>query len=203
MRSPIATVASRCAAVLSGALAVTTSALARAEPQGNAALTIGGAGVGTRGKFWERPAFHLGARGDVLFLRKKARDFGLGPYLEAGMLAHRLVEAQFGGGLSLLLPVHETFPLVVSVGPFGRYGTDKLAEPGVAGAIFWGTRSYNYSAGYVMAAGLSVGYRQAFGESKESVLLVAAQLDLAAMGLPIVLLINALRGPTAAAKPIR
>ncbi len=197
MRS-IAAVASRFAVVLS-ALAATTDA--EAEPQANASLTLGGAAVGDHGRFWDHAAFHLGARGDVMFLRQKPGDFGLGPYLEIGTLAFS--EVQWGGGLTALLPVNDTFPLVASAGAFGRYGRDGFGvEPGVTGALFWGTRSFNYTANYVMAAGLLVGFRQSLGESKESALLIAAQLDLAAMGLPIVALVNLIRGPTAAARPL-
>ena len=53
-----------------------------------------------------------------------------------------------------------------------------------------------------MTVGLSVGYRQTFGQADESALLIAAQLDLAALGLPLVALINVLRGPTAEAAPL-
>ena len=197
MRS-IAAVALRLAMVLAP---VVVARRAEAEPQGNASLTIGGAAVGDHGRFWGHAAFHLGLRGDVMFLRGKAGDFALGPYVEVGTLAFS--EVQLGGGISALLPVTNTFPLVASVGAFGRYGNDGFGpEPGVSGALFWGTRSFNYTANYVMAAGLLVGFRQSLGESKESALLIAAQLDLAAMGLPIVALINLMRGPTAAARPL-
>ena len=54
-----------------------------------------------------------------------------------------------------------------------------------------------------MAAGLSVGYRYSFGRSKQSVFLVAAQLDLAVIGLPFVMLADAIRGVSDDAKPIR
>lgn len=166
---------------------------AEADPQGNAGLTIGGAAVGTRGRFWDDGEFHLGLRGDVMFLREQPLDWGLGPYLEVGTLAFD--EIQAGGGASVHVPVNDALPLVASLGGYARYGDDEYgAEPGIAGAIFWGSRSYNFHAGYVMAAGLSVGYRYSFGESHETALLVAAQLDLAILGLPLVLLINAARG---------
>lgn len=181
--------------------AAALAAPAAAEPQGNASLTIGGAGVGERGRFWEHAAFHLGARGDVMFLRDKPGDFGLGPYVEIG--TQRFDEVHFGGGATVLFPVHDLLPLVASAGAFGRWRDDGFGlEPGVSGALFWGVRNFNYTAGYAMAGGLLVAYRQSLGASKESTLLIAAQLDLAAIGLPLVALVNLIRGPTAAARPL-
>lgn len=174
---------------------------ARAEPQANASMTIGGAGVGQEGRFWDHPEFHLGARGDVLFGRDSASELGLGPYLELGTFAFD--DLHFGGGGSVLLPVHDSFPLVASLGAFGRWGDDPWGlEPGVSGALFWGSRSYNFHANYVMAGGLLVGFRQSLGESRESMLLIGAQLDLAFMGIPLVALIDLVRGPSDEVAPI-
>src|SRR5690606_37699380 len=88
------------------------TAAAMAEPQGNAGLTIGGAAAGTDGEFWDHGEFHLGLRGDVMFLREEAYDFGVGPYAELGTLAFD--ELQFGGGLNVLLPIHDSLPFVAS-----------------------------------------------------------------------------------------
>ncbi len=174
---------------------------AAAEPQANASLTLGGAAVGAEADVSDHAEFHLGLRGDTIFGRQDAFDFGIGPYVELGTLAFD--ELQFGGGASLHVPVHETLPLVASLGAYGRAGDDDFGvEPGIAGSLFWGSRSYNFHANYVMAFGLSVGYRHTFGEANESALLVAAQIDLAAMGIPLVALINLLRGPTAEARDL-
>jgi hypothetical protein len=177
------------------------SGWAHADPQANASMTLGGAGVGTEGQFWDHPEMHLGARGDVLFGRDGVSDFGAGPYVEVGTLAFD--ELQFGLGGSVLLPVNDHFPLVASAGGFGRVGDDDYGlEPGICGALFWGSRSYNFHANYVMAGGLLVGFRQSFGESHESALLIAAQLDLAFMGIPLVMLVDWMRGPSPEAAPI-
>ena len=67
------------AVALAGAL-VALAADARATPQANAGLTIGGGASDLRAP----PAhafFHLGARADVLFLRTRSRDMGIGPYV--------------------------------------------------------------------------------------------------------------------------
>jgi len=175
---------------------------ARAEPQATAGLTIGAAGVGFDRRIWESTAFHLGLRGDVIFGRRNNADFGVGPYVE--VLTHAFDEIQFGGGVSTLVPVLDPFPLVVSVGAYGRKGDDAFGlEPGVVGSLFFGSRSYNFHSNYVMTAGLLAEMRYGLGPSKETSIVLGAQLDLAALGLPFVFLINAIRGPSGEADPVR
>src|SRR5262249_28592404 len=121
-----------------GALLALTPADARADPQGTAGLTIGVAGTGLKRAGWDETDFHLGLHGDVLFGRERASDFGAGPYAEVA--THAFDDIQFGGGLSLLLPVVEFLPVVVSAGTYGRYGSEGYGvEPGVAGELFWGS----------------------------------------------------------------
>src|SRR5687767_8767030 len=99
-----------------GALATAPDALA--DPQVNAGLDIGVAGRGVDGEVWAETAFWLAARGDVLFARSGDADVGVGPYFEVGTLAFD--ELDVGAGGSLLLPVIEGFPLVLSLGPYVR-----------------------------------------------------------------------------------
>lgn len=175
---------------------------ARAEPQGNAALTIGVAGRGYDRAIWDETAFHLGLHGDLLFLREDTRDFGLGPYLELSTLAFD--ELQFGGGASLLLPVIEWAPVVVSGGAYARRGDDRFGfEPGVTGQLFWGSRSYNFHSNYVMAAGLVGQLRVGLGDSRETSVVIAAHLDLAALSLPFVFLFEAARGGSHDTDPVK
>ncbi|EYF03593.1 hypothetical protein [Chondromyces apiculatus] len=173
-------------------VAFTASTAARADPQGTAALTVGLAGVGAERALWDTTVFHLGVRGDVLFLRDGPRDIGLGPYAE--VLTHAFDELQLGGGASLLLPVSETMPLVLSAGAYGRSGEARYGfEPGLAASIFWGSRSYNFHSSYGMAGGLLVQGRVGLGSSGESAVVIGAQLDLAILTMPVVLLVNALK----------
>jgi hypothetical protein len=183
------------------ALAASAAGPAHAEPQANAGLRLGGAAVGEGGAFWDHAELHLGAHGDLILGRSRATDFGVGPYLALGTLAFD--ELDLGSGLSLLLPVHDSFPIVVSGGFFGRVGDDGFGfEPGVAGALFWGSRSYNFHAHYVMSVGLSLGYALSLGDSRESSLLLAAHLDAVALALPFVALAHLIRGPSREAAPI-
>lgn len=173
---------------------------AEADPQGTVGLTIGVAGVGRDRAVWDDTVFHLGLRGDVLFLRDAPDELGVGPYGE--VLSNAFDDIQIGGGIALLVPVVEYLPIVVSAGGYGR-GSDDGFEPGLAASLFWGTRSYNFHGSYGMAAGLLAQLRYGLGDSKETAVIVGAQLDLVAMTLPIQFLINAARGGSPETAPVR
>jgi len=175
---------------------------ARADPQATVGLTIGDAGVGYNRHFWVKNKFHLGLRSDVLFGRSKATHFGVGPYVE--VLTHGFSEIQFGGGVSGLLPVLPAFPIVLSFGGYGRKGSDMFPlEPGITGQLFFGSRSYNFHANYVMTGGLLGEMRYGLGRSKETSIVISAQLDLLVLALPIIFLINAARGGSHDTDPVR
>ena len=55
-------------------------------------------------------------------------------------------------GVSLLLPVFQSFPLVLEAGPHLR----NFHQPGVFASAFFGLRSFNHYGHYDMAAGISV-----------------------------------------------
>jgi hypothetical protein len=174
---------------------------ARAEPQASVGLTIGAAGEGFDRHLWQRTAFHLGLHGDVLFGRSSTSDFGVGPYAE--IFTHAFDEIQFGGGVSGLFPVLDTFPLILSAGAYGRKGSDKYGlEPGVAGEIFWGARSFNFNSRYVISGGLLTEARIGLGASRETTIVIAAQIDLLLFALPWMFLITAARGPSSEAAPL-
>lgn len=171
---------------------------ANADPQGNLGITVGGAARGDDREIAEA-AFHLGVRGDVLFLRDAADDFGVGPYGE--LFTHAFDELQAGTGVSLLIPTVDTFPLVFSAGGYGRLFGDTF-EPGVAATVFVGARAHNFSSHYDMAAGLLIQGRVGLGPTEEITLVIAAQLDAAFLGLPFVYLIDASRGGSEETDPV-
>jgi len=174
----------------------------QAEPQATAGLTLGAAGAGLNGSVWETTLFHMGLRGDVLFGRSMNSDFGVGPYAE--VLTHAFDEIQFGGGVSVLLPVIDYLPIVVSAGAYGRRGDDDFGlEPGITGQLFWGSRSFNYHANYVMTGGLIGQMRYGLGDSKETSIVVGAQLDLLVLSLPAIFVINAIRGGSKDTEAVR
>ena len=175
---------------------------ARAEPQGTAGLTIGVAGAGLDRSYWDETDFHLGLRGDVLFGRERASDFGAGPYVE--VLTHAFDDVQFGGGLSVLLPVIEYLPVVVSAGTYGRFSGEPYGtEPGIAAEVFWGSRSYNFHSAYGLSFGLLGEFRYGLGDSRETSIVIAAQLDLVGLSLPFLFLINAARGGSPETAPVK
>jgi hypothetical protein len=192
----------RAAAALVGALMTAQAAPAQADPQATVGLTMGAAGAGLNRSIWQTTAFHLGIHGDVLFGRDRNSDFGIGPYAE--LLTNGFDEIQFGGGVSGLLPVLDTFPIVLSAGAYGRQAAGGFGlEPGLAGELFFGSRSYNFHANYVMTAGLIGQMRYGLGPSKETSIIMAAQVDFAILTLPFVFLINAARGGSHETDPLR
>lgn len=180
------------AVAIFGAIALAAGS-AQADPQANVGLTIGGAARGYDRQLFEEPAFHLGMRGDVLWGRNAASDFGVGPYAE--LFTQAFDELQVGHGVSLLVPVVDTFPIIFSAGAYGRIGQDDFGfEPGIAGAIFFGTRGHNFSSHYDITAGLLVQGRVGLGSSEEVSMIIAAHLDAAFLGMPVVYLLDAARG---------
>jgi hypothetical protein len=171
-----------------------------ARPQVTVGATVGAAGVGY-GRVWSETDFQLGLHGDVLLGRAGNRDYGAGPYLE--LLTLRFKEVQFGGGASLLLPLAENFPLVLSAGGFLRAGDPYGFAPGLTGQLFWGSRSYNFDSDYVLAAGLVAQVRHSFGAEQENAVLLGAQVDLAMLALPLFYFGYALRGGSPEVAPVR
>ena len=140
------------AGALSGAFFLATPV--RADPQGHLALRAAPCGVGDDGRLWESTRFCGGFVGDLLLFRQRNRDVGFGPYFE--VLTAGFWDARFGGGASLLLPVTDSFPLVVSVGAFDH----ELRAASVGATLFWGNRSYNFDSTYNYALGVyASGYR--------------------------------------------
>lgn len=160
-----------------------------ARSQFNAGIVGGIAGVGSSSELWQQTRFHLGLKGDVLLGRSSPDDWGLGPMV--GVSTNGFDDLNLAAGLSVLAPVHEYLPIVLSVGP--RLQAKDGWEPGAFASLFWGSRSFNYHASYGLAAGLLLEGRMGFGDSKERTAIIAAQIDLQAVALPIIFLINVFR----------
>lgn len=175
-----------CAAALVCA-AMVVSSPASAEPQFSAGLTTGPAFRHLRlGPV--KPAYHLGARADVLFFRNAQRDMGLGPYVELGTSGFDSFET--GGGVNWLIPAGGT-SFILSGG--GAVRAASTVDPVLTWGLFWGSRSYNFHSMYGFGVGLFAQGRYALGDSKAFDLVTGVQIDFAVLALPVLLLINAAR----------
>lgn len=173
------------------AVSLALSTFAHADPQTSVGLTVGDGITNLRDGSGPRNAFHMGIRGDLLFLRSRENQMAIGPYVE--VLTERFNSLDAGGGLEWLLPAFPSFPFVLSAGPFVRnaegYGG---YQPGVAAALFFGPRSYNFDSVYGLANGLYVQTRYGLGDAKQADLLFGIQVDFAVLALPWILTYEAI-----------
>jgi hypothetical protein len=159
---------------------------ARAKPQWNAGLETGVC-TGEDSLSFRKPGWCNALHADVLFLRRGGRQVGLGPSVRLGTA--RFDDVRLDAGLSVLLPIFESFPLVLEAGPHLR----NLDQPGVFASAFFGLRSFNHYGHYEMATGLSVTAERSFTTGTPSALWITARIDGSWLGLPFVLGYNALR----------
>jgi hypothetical protein len=152
-----------------------------ADPQAGAALTVGGGVVGLEPDGRKVAVFHLGVRADLLLLRERDRDMGIGPYVEVGTEAFQSLA--LGGGAEWLVPVTESFPLVDGAG----------WEPGLSAAAFFGSRGYNFHSWYGLTGGVFVLARRSLGATRDTDLIAGLELDLSLFAYPWIFLYNALR----------
>ena len=162
-----------------------------ADPQGSVGLTAGGVIEDVTGPGGTGGAFHLGARGDLLFLRSSPHQMALGPYLDVATAGFRDVDA--GGGVSWLVPVWEDLPLVLSGGAFARNGRDRAWAPGVEGTVFAGSRSYNFHSSYGMAIGFFAQTRWVPESPSTLDVVLGVRVDAEILALPVLFVVNAFR----------
>lgn len=174
------------AALCAGTLALAAARPASAKPQWNAGLESGVCGRGSSPGF-QNLGWCNAVHGEVLFLRQSSRQVGLGPSLRLG--SARFDDLRLDAGLSVLLPVWESFPLVLEAGPHLR----NLDQPGFFTSVFFGLRSFNHYGHYEMAAGLSVTAERSFTTGTPSALWISARIDGSWIALPFVFAYNALR----------
>ena len=162
------------------------AAEANAKPQWNAGLESGLCGTDS-----SPGAVQLGwcnaLHGDLLLLRESSRDFGLGPSLRVG--SARFDDLRLDAGLSVLLPLFESFPLVLEAGPHLR----NFSQPGVFGSVFFGLRSFNYYGHYEMATGLSVIAERSFSAGTPSALWLTLRIDGGLIAIPFIFAYEALK----------
>lgn len=164
--------------------------VAWADPQANLGITTGLALQDVAGPRSLDPAFHVGGRADVLFLRSKPGQMALGPYADVATAGFTNVDA--GAGLEWLLPVTTDMPLVLSAGAFARNGDGRSWAPGMEGTAFFGSRSFNFHSWYGLTVGLFVQGRWVPDPPATADVVIGLQLDAELFVLPALLLYGAL-----------
>jgi hypothetical protein len=159
---------------------------ASAKPRWNAGWETALCGTGPSIGFAEL-GWCNAVHADLLLLRDGNHGIDLGPSLRLGTASFD--DIRLDAGLSVLLPLAESFPLVLEAGPHLRNGH----ELGVFGSAFFGLRSFNYYGHYEMSAGLAVIAERSFADGTPSALWLAARIDGSWLALPFILGYNALR----------
>jgi hypothetical protein len=163
------------------------TAPANAEPQAHVAVRSAVCGRGNDGRLWQKTLWCNSLTADLLLLRERNRDLGLGPYLE--LASAGFFDVRFGGGLTLLVPVSENYPLLFSLGAYDH----ALARPALGGTVFWGARSYNFDSAYNYALGLFAGVQRDLGGDRTSLVSVGLEVDGFFLAAPFLLMAGALR----------
>lgn len=174
------------AALLLAAVVTVVARPADARPQWNAGLETGICGTGS-GLGFEPLGWCNALHADVMFLRERSTDFGLGPSVRLGTA--RFDDLRLDAGLSLLIPTFDAFPVVLELGPHLRNGD----EPGVFASAFFGFRSLNHHGAYEIASGLSLLAERSFSSGTPSALWLTARIDAAWLAMPFILAVNAVR----------
>ncbi|NRA35885.1 MAG: hypothetical protein HRU17_21395 [Polyangiaceae bacterium] len=160
-----------------------------ADPQYSAGLLVGLGHESATDRDGDNE-FLLGARTEALFGRDSSQQFAVGPYLSA--LSSGFDDLSVGGGASLLVPWTDPIPAVVSVGPAAHWG-DLGWAPAVVGQLYLGSRTYNFSGKYSVAAGFVLGVKRVFNDAGERTIYLAAHMDGALLSLPFIALFEWLR----------
>lgn len=144
-------------------------------------------GVSRGDAVWQRTRFCNGIVGDLLFFRRKNRDFGFGPY--ADVTTAGFWDFRWGGGATLLVPMTENFPLSFSLG----VSEHALRGPALAATTFFGARSYDFDGSYNWALGVFASGTRQLGDAHESLVSVGLEIDGFFVIAPFLLGISALR----------
>jgi hypothetical protein len=183
----------RAVAAIAGALTLCDLACreAHADPQATAGLTLGGVVENVVGPSGTGGAFDMGGRASMLFLRNRGSDMALGPYLDLATAGFHNID--LGGGVEWLIPVRDDLPFVLSAGAFVRDGTGRSWAPGMAGTVFWGSRSYNFHSLYGLTAGIFAQSRWIPASPSTLDLVFGVQIDAEILALPGILIFEAIR----------
>lgn len=163
---------------------------ARGAPEWNAGVVAGVAGTSSGDALWDGTAFHGAVRGDVLWGRRRWSSLGFGPSAEIGTVAFG--DARFHLGATALLPIGSLLSVLVTPAAYAR--TADSATFGASGRVLVGFRSLNHYGSYAMTGGLVLGIDQDLSAGTERAVVIGAQIDGALLALPILFLVQSIRG---------
>ena len=167
----------------------------RADSQFSATVELGASGQRQSAHGWAGPFFAMGGAADLLFGADREGDFEVGPYVL--FRTQGFDTAESGGGVTLLVPIANGLPLMISAGGFVDWASD--TQPGLEGRIFWGLRSYNYRSVVALTNGIFVS--TLYEPSPHNTAIVGGlSLDLVGLSLPLVFVAQAIRGRSSSAE---
>ncbi|MFO0559232.1 MAG: hypothetical protein U0269_14550 [Polyangiales bacterium] len=170
----------------SGPTGVSDPGPARRAPfEFTAQIVVGGGARFAPGAPAPAGFFTLAWRADMLFLRDTPRSFGIGPAL-AVRLDH-FADVVPSLGASLLVPIHEALPLVITPSFALRWDGATWA-PGASGRLFWGVRSHNYHGVYALSIGLWAEARHFFDPQGTTDVAAGIDIDMQVFAIPFVAL---------------
>lgn len=125
--------------------------------------------------------FSLSVRGDFIFGRTSVWSWGVGPFLS--LRVDNFQRFGLNAGFSLLLPVSDTFPLLLSVGVASRTDLPRWGPGGLLRA-WWGMRSLNFHSVYTVGVGLFAEGRFFLDDERHLDFVAGAELDLQFLAIP-------------------
>lgn len=179
-------------ALLLGASAALAPTPAFASPEWNAGWHTAYCATGADGAFFEESAWCNHVQADVLFLRERTTDLGLGPYAAVGTASFD--DLRLESGLRALLPIHEVVPLTVSLG-FVAVRDSASFEPGLGASLLVGPRSYNFHGSYSASGGLVLGVQRGLGAREGTTFSAGLAIDGMWLALPFIAVYQWVRGP--------
>jgi hypothetical protein len=159
-----------------------------AHPQFHGAALVGVARGTTSEQRASSTQLQLGLRADGVWGRRSSSSVGVGVVTD--VRTRRFADVQFAAGPTLVLPVTDPFPLVLSVGPFVH--RDESTRMGGFVSLALGPRTYNFHGNYSLAGGLLLDARKVPGGGPTTIS-ANLEVDLQIVVLPFLLLVNAFR----------
>lgn len=144
-------------------------------PDWDVGLVAGVCGVGQT-TVWQGTEFCGGLLADVLWLRKRRANLGLGLYANIGTAGFYDFRSSLGA--SLHVPLGQLLSLGARAGPLLHVMGD-AALPGLRLEAEFGIRAHNHGGHYALTHALVFGWDQSFGEGSRagSALTIAVRVD--------------------------